>query len=92
MLVGLEKTLRAVVETQHDRDLARALKNGNKGIEVRAFFDIALRNWSVLGGFTYTYRSLMDVVDLADEWPETARSREDLKACLWSISDARGGE
>lgn len=89
---GSREALSAAIDEGVARDLARALKNGNRGIEVRAFFDIALRNWSVLGGFTYTYRSLMDVVDLADDWPETARSREDLKACLWSISDARGGE
>ena len=61
-------------------------------VEARAFFDIVLRNWTVLGGFTYTYRALMDVVAIADEWPETARSREDLKACLCSVAAARGGE
>lgn len=86
------EALSAAVDEGVARDLSRALDAGNKGIEARAFFDIVLRNWAVLGGFTYTYRALMDVVDLADEWPETARSREDLKACLWSISDARGGE
>lgn len=86
------EALSAAVDEGVARDLSRALDAGNKGIEARAFFDVVLRNWAVLGGFTYTYRALMDVVSIADEWPETARSREDLKACLWSISDGRGGE
>lgn len=86
------EALSAAVDEGVARDLSRALDAGNKGIEARAFFDVVLRNWAVLGGFTYTYRSLMDVVGLADEWPETARAREDLKECLWSISDGRGGE
>lgn len=86
------EALSAAVDEGVARDLSRALDAGCKMVEARAFFDIALRNWSVLGGFTYTYRSLMDVVGLADEWPETARAREDLKECLWSISDGRGGE
>lgn len=86
------EALSAAVDEGVARDLFRALDAGNKGIEARAFFDVVLRNWAVLGGFTYTYRALMDVVSIADEWPETARSREDLKACLWAISDGRGGE
>lgn len=86
------EALSAAVDEGVARDLSRALDAGNKGIEARAFFDVVLRNWAVLGGFTYTYRALMDVVSIADEWPETARSREDLKACLWAISDGRGGE
>lgn len=61
---------------------------------VRGAAELNRRNdfWAVLGGFTYTYRALMDVVTIADEWPETARSREDLKACLRSVAAARGGE
>ena len=86
------EALSAAIDEGVARDLGRALEDGRKGVEARAFFDIALRNWVVLGGFTYTYRALMDVVTLADEWIETARSREDLKACLWAISDGRGGE
>lgn len=86
------EALSAAVDEGVARDLSRALDAGNKGIEARAFFDIVLRNWAVLGGFTYTYRALMDVVSIADEWPETARSREDLKACLCSVAAARGGE
>lgn len=86
------EALSAAIDEGVARDLGRALEDGRKGVEARAFFDIALRNWVVLGGFTYTYRALMDVVTLADEWLETARSREDLKACLWAISDGRGGE
>lgn len=89
---GSREALSAAVDEGVARDLSRALDGGNRGVEARAFFDIALRNWGALGGFTYTYRALMDVVELADEWPETARSREDLKACLWAISDGRGGE
>ena len=86
------EALSAAVDEGVARDLSRALDAGNKGIEARAFFDVVLRNWAVLGGFTYTYRALMDVVAIADEWPETARSREDLKACLCSVAAARGGE
>ena len=86
------EALSAAVDEGVARDLSRALDAGNKGIEARAFFDVILRNWAVLGGFTYTYRALMDVVAIADEWPETARSREDLKACLCSVAAARGGE
>lgn len=86
------EALSAAIDEGVARDLGRALDAGRKGVEARAFFDIILRNWAVLGGFTYAYRALMDVVELADEWPETARSREDLKACLWAISDGRGGE
>lgn len=89
---GSREALSAAVDEGVARDLSRALDGGNRGVEARAFFDIALRNWGALGGFTYTYRALMDVVELADEWPDTARSREDLKACLWAISDGRGGE
>lgn len=89
---GSREALSAAVDEGVARDLSRALEGGNRGVEARAFFDIVLRNWAALGGFTYTYRTLMDVVELADEWPETARSREDLKACLWAISDGRGGE
>lgn len=89
---GSREALSAAVDEGVARDLSRALDGGSRGVEARAFFDIALRNWGALGGFTYTYRALMDVVELADEWPETARSREDLKACLWAISDGRGGE
>ena len=89
---GSREALSAAVDEGVARDLSRALDAGNKGIEARAFFDVVLRNWAVLGGFTYTYRALMDVVAIADEWPETARSREDLKACLCSVAAARGGE
>lgn len=89
---GSREALSAAVDEGVARDLSRALDAGNRGIEARAFFDVVLRNWAVLGGFTYTYRSLMDVVELADEWPETARSREDLKSCLCSVAAARGGE
>ena len=89
---GSREALSAAVDEGVARDLSRALEGGNRGVEARAFFDIVLRNWAALGGFTYTYRTLMDVVELADEWPETARSREDLKACLWAISDGRDGE
>lgn len=89
---GSREALSAAVDEGVARDLSRALDGGNRGVEARAFFDIVLRNWAVLGGFTYTYRALMDVVELADEWPETARSREDLKACLCSVAAARGGE
>lgn len=89
---GSREALSAAVDEGVARDLSRALDAGNKGIEARAFFDVVLRNWAVLGGFTYTYRALMDVVAIADEWLETARSREDLKACLCSIAAARGGE
>lgn len=90
--LGSREALSAAVDEGVARDLSRALDAGNKGIEARAFFDVVLRNWAVLGGFTYTYRALMDVVAIADEWPETARSREDLKACLCSVAAARGGE
>lgn len=86
------EALSAAVDEGVARDLSRALEGRSRGVEAKAFFDIVLRNWAALGGFTYTYRALMDVVELADEWPETARSREDLKACLWAISDGRGGE
>lgn len=89
---GSREALSAAVDEGVARDLSRALDAGNKGIEARAFFDVVLRNWAVLGGFTYTYRALMDVVAIADEWPETAQSREGLKACLWAISDGRNGE
>lgn len=89
---GSREALSAAIDEGVARDLARALEDGRKGVEARAFFDIVLRNWAVLGGFTYTYRALMDVVAIADEWPETARSREDLKACLCSVAAARGGE
>lgn len=86
------EALSAAIDEGVARDLGCALDAGRKMVEARAFFDIVLRNWTVLGGFTYTYRSLMDVVELADEWPETARSREDLKSCLRSVAAARGGE
>lgn len=89
---GSREALSAAIDEGVARDLSRALDAGNKGIEARAFFDVVLRNWAVLGGFTYTYRALMDVVTIADEWPETARSREDLKSCLCSVAAARGGE
>ena len=89
---GSREALSAAIDEGVARDLSRALDAGRKGVEARAFFDVVLRNWTVMGGFTYTYRALMDVVNMADEWPETARSREDLKACLWAISDGRGGE
>lgn len=89
---GSREALSAAIDEGVARDLSRALEDGGRGVEARAFFDVVLRNWAVLGGFTYTYRSLMDVVELADEWPETARSREDLKSCLCSVAAARGGE
>ena len=76
-----------------DVDAARALLaqlgDGGARPEAKAFFDIVLRNWWSLGNYTYTFRALMDVVDLADGWPETAASREDLKATLTAISEGR---
>lgn len=61
--------------------------------EAKAYFDVILRNWELLGDYTYTYRSLMDVVDMTVGWPEDARSREGLKAALVAIESAReGGE
>lgn len=77
-----------------DVDAARALlaQLGDEGAhpEAKAFFDIVLRNWWSLGNYTYTFRALMDVVDMAEGWPETAMSREDFKATVTAISDGRG--
>lgn len=57
--------------------------------EAKAFFDLVLRNWWSLGNYTYTFRALMDVVDMAVGWPETARSREDFKAVVTAVSEGR---
>lgn len=57
--------------------------------EAKAFFDLVLRNWWSLGNYTYTFRALMDVVDMAVGWPETARSREDFKAVATAVSEGR---
>lgn len=76
-----------------DAEVARGLLTKLEGeavlAEAKVFFDVVLRNWDALGNFTYTYRSLADVVDLVDAWPEDAGSRDGLKACLKSIDDAR---
>lgn len=58
--------------------------------ESKAYFDVVLRNWSVLGDYTYTFRALMDVVDMTVGWPEDARSREAFKAALGAVEAARG--
>lgn len=63
-------------------DRAREGQGGGVRPEARAFFDVILWNWELLGEYSYTYRSLMDVVTLADGWPGDARAREDFKAAL----------
>lgn len=68
--------------------LSRSLADGKRDIEAKAFFDIVLRNWSILGKFPNTYIALMDILGAVDKWPEDARAREDLKACLWAISNS----
>lgn len=76
-----------------DVDAARNLlaQLGDEGAhpESKAFFDIVLRNWWSLGNYTYTFRALMDIVDLTNGWPETAVSREDFKATVTAISEGR---
>lgn len=63
-------------------ECAREGQGGGVRPEARAFFDVVLWNWDLLGEYSYTYRALMDVVSLADGWPGDARAREDFKAAL----------
>lgn len=76
-------------------DLARArvlldqLNNEKASPIAKEFFDIVLRNWWSLGNYTYTFRALMDIVDMTEGWPETAESREEFIAALVEISKGR---
>lgn len=81
----------ARVDVEVARRLLSQLNDAAAHPEAKAFFDLVLRNWWSLGNYTYTFRALMDVVDMTAGWPETAESREDFKAAVTAISDGRGG-
>lgn len=64
------------------RSLLDAARGGSIGPRARDFFDVCLWNWETLGDYTYTYRSLMGVVELSVDWPNDVREREGLRAAL----------
>lgn len=74
------------------QELSAAIEEKARCIEAKAFFDLVLRNWGVLGNSTHVFRSFMDVVDMASAWPDDVRAREDFRACLWAIARDRKGE
>lgn len=49
------------------------------------YFDVVLQGWEALGGYTYTFRALMDIVKMAEGWPETPESRPAFKEALGSV-------
>ena len=74
------------------QELMQALEENVSNIEAKAFFDLVLRNWEVLGDYTYTFRALMDIVDIADSWPNDAKARRAFRTCVRSISCKRNGQ
>lgn len=54
--------------------------------EAGRFFDVVLREWARLGDYTFTYRALMDVVTIAQKWPNDARTREAFKDTLSAVA------
>lgn len=80
------------IDFKVSKELFEALEENVSNIEAKAFFDLVLRNWDVLGDYTYTFRALMDVVSAANAWPDDARAREEFRACLCAIALERKGE
>lgn len=72
-----------------EQRLARLDPDGNP-IDASGFYAIVLRNWGLLGGYGYTYRSLMDVVRMSNPLREDARARYDLKEALLASYSMRG--
>ena len=72
-----------------EQRLARLDPEGNP-IDASGFYAIVLRNWGLLGGYDYTYRSLMDIVRMSNPLREDARARRDLKEALLASYSMRG--
>ena len=89
--LDLDEARAARVDAEVARDLLVQLNDDSARPEAKGFFDLVLRNWWSLGNYTYTFRALMDIVDMASGWPETAESREDFKAAVAAVSAGRGG-
>lgn len=67
--------------------LAECLDTAYEDVKPKKFFDIVMWNWPTLCDFAPMYLALSDVVDLAADWPETARTRDSLRLFLKSIDD-----
>lgn len=79
----------ASLDAALSRAISKDLESYRDDLPAKEFFGVVLRNWNALGDYSFTYRALADVVELASDWPESAASREALKSCLWQAEEQR---
>lgn len=72
------------------KELLTDLDDNVGRLHAAPYFEVVLQGWEALGGCTYTFRALMDIVKMSEGWPETPESRLALKDAFATVGAEKG--